>query len=220
MIKTQNLCHQVPVFDGTLHILKHINMTVSAGETVAIVGASGSGKSTLLGMLAGLDIPSSGDIYLEDTNITQLNEEQRARIRARLVSFVFQNFQLLPSLTAQENIMLPLEVAGKRQTEQKANAYLAKVGLAERSHHYPRQLSGGEQQRVALARAFASEAPILFADEPTGNLDADTGKAIAELLFELNKQAQTTLILVTHDLNLANHCEKQFIMHAGTLKPH
>jgi len=217
MIKTLNLCHHVPVFDGTLHILKHINLDIDRGESVAIVGASGSGKSTLLGMLAGLDVPSSGDIFLDGTNITNLDEEQRAEVRSRLVSFVFQNFQLLASLTALENIMLPLEVAGIDNIEQKAKTYLQKVGLGERAHHYPRQLSGGEQQRVALARAFASEAPILFADEPTGNLDTETGQTIADLLFELNSQSQTTLILVTHDSRLANRCEKQFHMNAGEL---
>jgi len=218
MIKTVNLQHQVPVFDGTLQILKNINMEIETGESVAIVGSSGSGKSTLLGMLAGLDIPTNGTVMLDGTDITRLDEEKRASIRAKLVSFVFQNFQLLGSLTALENVMLPLEVANLREPKQKALNYLNRVGLSERQHHYPRQLSGGEQQRVALARAFASEAPILFADEPTGNLDADTGKAIADLLFTMNKEAGTTLVLVTHDITLADRCQKQFRMHAGHLE--
>lgn len=192
-------------------------MEIDAGESVAIVGASGSGKSTLLGMLAGLDVPSSGDIFLGDTNITQLDEEERAHIRAKLVSFVFQNFQLLTSLNALENVMLPLEVAGHTHIEKRAKEYLTRVGLFERRYHYPRQLSGGEQQRVALARAFASEAPILFADEPTGNLDSKTGDSIANLLFDMNKNTNTTLILVTHDATLARRCEKQYRMNAGQL---
>jgi len=218
MLKTENLCHHVPVFDGTLEILKNINLSIAEGESVAIVGASGSGKSTLLGMLAGLDVPSSGKVLLNGTDITRLDEEQRASMRAQHVSFVFQNFQLLGSLTALENVMLPLEVANREQPRQTAKDYLARVGLTEREHHYPRQLSGGEQQRVALARAFASEAPILFADEPTGNLDADTGRSIAELLFTLNREAGTTLVLVTHDQTLANRCQKQFRMQAGSLQ--
>ncbi|WP_045860166.1 ABC transporter ATP-binding protein [Teredinibacter purpureus] len=217
MIKTHNLHHRVPVFDGHLDILKGINLEIKHGESVAIVGASGSGKSTLLGMLAGLDIPSAGEVLLDNTDITQLTEEERAGVRAKLVSFVFQNFQLLGSLTALENVMLPLEVANLDNIEDKAKSYLERVGLSKREHHYPRQLSGGEQQRVALARAFASEAPVLFADEPTGNLDSETGNAIADLLFTMNKEAGTTLVLVTHDQHLAGRCEKQFRMESGQL---
>jgi len=168
-------------------------------------------------MLAGLDVPSEGQVYLDNTEITSLDEEARALVRARLVSFVFQNFQLLGSLTALENVMLPLEVANRTNIERQAKDYLARVGLSERERHYPRQLSGGEQQRVALARAFASEAPILFADEPTGNLDSDTGHTIADLLFDMNREAGTTLILVTHDQTLATRCEQQFRMDAGRL---
>ncbi|WP_018277011.1 ATP-binding cassette domain-containing protein [Teredinibacter turnerae] len=218
MIKTEDLRQQVPVFDGVLDILKGINLHIQHGESVAIVGSSGSGKSTLLGMLAGLDIPSSGTILLDGEDITQLDEEARAKVRARLVSFVFQNFQLLGSLTALENVMLPLEVNGFADAAERARNYLNKVGLSAREHHYPRQLSGGEQQRVALARAFSSEAPILFADEPTGNLDAETGHAIADLLFSLNEQSQTTLVLVTHDTGLARRCQRQLKMTAGQLE--
>ncbi|WP_028886883.1 ABC transporter ATP-binding protein [Teredinibacter turnerae] len=218
MIKTEDLRQQVPVFDGVLDILKGINLHIQHGESVAIVGSSGSGKSTLLGMLAGLDIPSSGTILLDGEDITQLDEEARAKVRARLVSFVFQNFQLLGSLTALENVMLPLEVNGFADAAERARNYLNKVGLSAREHHYPRQLSGGEQQRVALARAFSSEAPILFADEPTGNLDAETGHAIADLLFYLNEQSQTTLVLVTHDTGLARRCQRQLKMTAGQLE--
>ncbi|WP_075185192.1 ABC transporter ATP-binding protein [Teredinibacter haidensis] len=218
MLQTRNLHHCVPVFDGQLEILKGINLEIKRGESVAIVGASGSGKSTLLGMLAGLDVPTSGEVLLDNTDITRLNEEERAGIRARMVSFVFQNFQLLGSLSALENVMLPLEVANRQDIQQKAKSYLARVGLSEREHHYPRQLSGGEQQRVALARAFSSEAPVLFADEPTGNLDSITGKSIADLLFTMNQEAGTTLVLVTHDQSLANRCQKQFRMEAGELE--
>ncbi|ACR13069.1 ABC transporter domain containing protein [Teredinibacter turnerae T7901] len=218
MIKTEDLRQQVPVFDGVLDILKGINLHIQHGESVAIVGSSGSGKSTLLGMLAGLDVPSSGTVLLDGEDITRLDEEARAKVRARLVSFVFQNFQLLGSLTALENVMLPLEVNGFADAAERARNYLHKVGLSAREHHYPRQLSGGEQQRVALARAFSSEAPILFADEPTGNLDAETGHAIADLLFSLNEQSQTTLVLVTHDTGLARRCQRQLKMRAGQLE--
>lgn len=218
MIKTEDLRQQVPVFDGVLDILKGINLHIQHGESVAIVGSSGSGKSTLLGMLAGLDVPSSGTVLLDGEDITRLDEEARAKVRARLVSFVFQNFQLLGSLTALENVMLPLEVNGFADAAERARNYLHKVGLSAREHHYPRQLSGGEQQRVALARAFSSEAPILFADEPTGNLDAETGHAIADLLFSLNEQSQTTLVLVTHDTGLARRCQRQLKMTAGQLE--
>lgn len=218
MIKTVNLSQQVPVFDGTLDILKGINLEIKRGESVAIVGASGSGKSTLLGMLAGLDVPSSGEVHLNGEEITSQDEEARARLRGKYVSFVFQNFQLLGSLNALENIMLPLEVRGEPDPGATAAKYLERVGLAERAHHYPKQLSGGEQQRVALARAFACEAPVMFADEPTGNLDTTTGAKIADLLFTMHREAGATLVLVTHDHGLAQKCQRQFEMTAGELR--
>lgn len=218
MIKTVNLSQQVPVFDGTLDILKGINIEIKQGESIAIVGASGSGKSTLLGMLAGLDVPSSGEVHLNGEEITSLDEEARARLRGKYVSFVFQNFQLLGSLNALENIMLPLEVRGEPDPSATAAKYLERVGLAERAHHYPKQLSGGEQQRVALARAFACEAPVMFADEPTGNLDTTTGAKIADLLFTMHREAGATLVLVTHDHGLAQKCQRQFEMTAGELR--
>ena len=217
MIITRNLCQQVPVVDGSLDILKGIELEIKQGESVAIVGASGSGKTTLLGMLAGLDIPSSGEVSLDGTDITQLDEEARALVRGKLVSFVFQDFQLLSSLTAVENVLLPLEVRGHNNVRTLAERYLERVGLQDRQHHYPKQLSGGEQQRVALARAFACEAPLLFADEPTGNLDSTTGKKIADLLFSMNAEASTTLVLVTHDMELAKRCQRTFVMEAGEL---
>ena len=217
MIVTRNLCQHVPVVDGTLNILKGINLEIKQSESVAIVGASGSGKSTLLGMLAGLDTPSSGEVQLQTVDITKLDEEARAKVRGELVSFVFQDFQLLGSLTAIENVLLPLEVRGENKAREKAEHYLQRVGLQTRHHHYPKQLSGGEQQRVALARAFACEAPLLFADEPTGNLDTVTGKKIADLLFEMNEEAGATLVLVTHDMQLAERCQKIFVMDAGEL---
>ncbi len=218
MIITRQLCQRVPVVDGQLDILKGINLEIKQGESVAIVGSSGSGKTTLLGMLAGLDLPSSGEILLDNTELTQLDEEARAKVRGKLVSFVFQDFQLLGSLTALENVLLPLEVRGQENVEALAERYLERVGLAQRHHHYPKQLSGGEQQRVALARAFACEAPLLFADEPTGNLDTATGKKIADLLFSMNEEAGTTLILVTHDMELAKRCQRQLVMEAGELR--
>ncbi|MEX2321370.1 MAG: ABC transporter ATP-binding protein [Saccharospirillum sp.] len=204
--------------EGSLVILKGIDMAIYAGESVAIVGVSGSGKSTLLGMLAGLDRPSSGQVYLAGTEITALNEEQRALLRGEQVGFVFQNFQLLPSLTALENVMLPLEVKGAKEPHVRAGQWLERVGLTARATHYPLQLSGGEQQRVAVARAFASEAPILFADEPTGNLDRRTGEKVADLLFSLNRESGTTLVLVTHDPKLAARCDRQLEMEDGTLR--
>lgn len=217
MIVAKNLCQSVPVFDGTLDILKGVNIEIQRGESVAIVGESGAGKSTLLGMLAGLDIPSSGEVILNDTEITQLDEEQRSILRGKYVSFVFQNFQLLDSLTALENVVLPMEVKGVKDSDHVAKKYLERVGLLERMTHYPKQLSGGEQQRVALARAFACEAPILFADEPTGNLDTATGEKISNLLFDMNKESGATLVLVTHDMSLAKRCERQLVMRAGRM---
>lgn len=217
IIEAQKLRQEVPNREGSLVILKGIDLQIFEGETVAIVGASGSGKSTLLGMLAGLDTPSGGDIFVAGENITTMEEEARANVRGEKVSFVFQNFQLLPSLTAQENVMLPLEVRGDDSAGEKAKAWLERVGLQDRATHYPQQLSGGEQQRVAVARAFSSQAPIMFADEPTGNLDTQTGNTVADLLFDLNKEEGTTLVLVTHDEKLANRCQKQFRMTAGEL---
>lgn len=208
----------MPTHGGTLDILKGIDLEIKRGESVALVGASGSGKTTLLGMLAGLDTPSSGAVFLNGQDLTRLSEEQRARLRGELVGFVFQNFQLLPALTALENVLLPLELKGDRKDRDKARDFLAQVGLQDRAGHYPKQLSGGEQQRVAIARAFASEPPVLFADEPTGNLDTETGNTIAELLFDLNQHYETTLILVTHDPKLAARCGRTLTMEAGTLR--
>lgn len=218
IIQTQKLKQEVTSREGSLVILKGIDMEILSGESVAIVGASGSGKSTLLGMLAGLDTPSDGAIFLNKKDITKMDEEQRALLRGELVGFVFQNFQLLPSLTALENVLLPLEVKGTSDATAKAKQWLERVGLADREQHYPQQLSGGEQQRVAVARAFASDAPILFADEPTGNLDTVTGEKVADLLFELNREQSTTLVLVTHDEKLAQRCQRQFRMTAGELQ--
>ena len=204
--------------ESELEILRGIDLEIKRGETAAIVGASGSGKSTLLGLLAGLDAPSSGEITLDGTNIVNLDEDERATLRSEKVGFVFQNFQLLPALTALENVMLPLELAGIDEAREKSEEFLSRVGLAERFHHYPRTLSGGEQQRVAIARAFASQPVILFADEPTGNLDTTTGATVVELLFGLNKEEGTTLVLVTHDNTLADRCQRKFTMTAGHLE--
>lgn len=215
MIKCTKVIQTVKTSEGLLTILKGIDMEIKQGESVAIVGASGSGKSTLLGMLAGLDTPTSGEIYLKGKEITQLNEEQRTVVRGELTAFVFQNFHLLDGLTALENVMLPLEVQGTPNARENATEVLARVGLHGREHHYPRQLSGGEQQRVAIARAFAAKAPILFADEPTGNLDTKTGENIADLIFELNSESNTTLVLVTHEQRLADRCDRQLVMEAG-----
>ena len=217
MIKTENLQKRVPMAGGELEILKGISLEIKSGESVAIVGASGSGKSTLLGLLAGLDEASGGRVIIGDTDLAELNEDGRAEFRGREVGFVFQSFQLLPALTALENVMLPLELQGHRNAREQAADYLQRVGLEPRMDHYPRQLSGGEQQRVAIARAFAAEPAILFADEPTGNLDTLTGSHIIDLLFELNAQEGTTLVLVTHDQVLAARCERRLCMEAGTL---
>lgn len=217
MIKAEHLTHTVNVGTETLTLLNDVTLKINPGDTLAIVGASGSGKSTLLGMLAGLDVPTSGKIFINDTNICALDETERAKIRAEYISFVFQSFQLLGSLTAEENVSLALEVHNKPNAQKVAKTFLERVGLAARMTHYPKQLSGGEQQRVALARAFACEAPLLFADEPTGNLDAQTGKAIENLLFELNQEFGTTLILVTHDNDLAKKCKRQITMSAGVI---
>ena len=200
---------------GELVILDGIDLEIKQGESLAIVGASGSGKTTLLGILAGLDEASSGTVCMMDADLTQLDEEARALARGVHVGFVFQSFQLLGSLTALENVMLPVELRGESMAESQATTLLDKVGLAERQDHYPRQLSGGEQQRVAIARAFASNPTILFADEPTGNLDTQTGAKVVELLFELNREFGTTLVMVTHDLNLAERCDRTLSMVAG-----
>ena len=218
MIKTSQLIKRVSTAESELEILRGIDLEIKRGETAAIVGASGSGKSTLLGLLAGLDAPSSGEITLDGVNIVNLDEDERAILRSEKVGFVFQNFQLLPALTALENVMLPLELAGIDSARENSEEFLSRVGLAERFHHYPRTLSGGEQQRVAIARAFASQPLILFADEPTGNLDTTTGATVVELLFGLNKEEGTTLVLVTHDNILADRCQRKYIMTAGHLE--
>ncbi len=217
MIQVQNLVKKVDTSEGELTILNGIDLDIADGEAVAIVGASGSGKSTLLGLMAGLDAATSGDVLLDGNSLASLDEEQRALLRGQLVGFVFQSFQLLPSLTALENVMLPTELKGDEQARDKARQLLERVGLNDRWHHYPNQLSGGEQQRVAIARAFASEAPILFADEPTGNLDTTTGSRIIELLFDLNREFSTTLVLVTHDDRLAEKCGRAVRLVAGEI---
>lgn len=215
MIRTENLTKTVPTSEGKLTILETVNLDIDEGEAVAIVGASGSGKSTLLGLMAGLDSPTTGDVILDGNSLAKLDEEQRAMLRGQMVGFVFQSFQLLPSLTALENVMLPIELKGDPQARTKARNLLNRVGLEDRWHHYPNQLSGGEQQRVAIARAFASEASILFADEPTGNLDTATGARVIELLFDLNQEFSTTLVLVTHDDRLAEKCGRLIKLVAG-----
>jgi putative ABC transport system ATP-binding protein len=201
--------------EGRLEILAGISLEINAGESVAVVGASGSGKTTLLGILAGLDLPSSGHVWLGGQELTALDEEGRARVRGAIVGFIFQSFQLLGSLTALENVMLPGELRGDPDAAALARELLARVGLERRARHYPRQLSGGEQQRVAIARAFASRPEVLFADEPTGNLDTATGARVIELLFELNREFGTTLILVTHDQALASRCRRTIQLDAG-----
>lgn len=207
IIRAESVSKRVSTADHELTILNDVSLNVMAGQSLAIIGPSGAGKSTLLGLLAGLDTPTSGDIWLGDHQITQIDEEGRAAVRAELVGFVFQTFQLLSSLTALENVSLPMELAGDKLARERALDYLQKVGLAERTGHYPKQLSGGEQQRVAIARAFACRPTILFADEPTGNLDRATGLKVSDLLFDLNEQSDTTLVLVTHERRLAERCE-------------
>ncbi|GJL74424.1 ABC transporter ATP-binding protein [Nitrosomonas sp.] len=214
---TNALTKQVSTGDEKLTILKNISFDVNAGEAVAIIGASGSGKSTLLGLLAGLDMPTSGKVHLDGTDIFTLNEDSRAALRGKILGFVFQSFQLLPALTAIENVMLPLELAGVNSAESTARKLLERVGLALRLHHYPKQLSGGEQQRVAIARAFATDPKLLLADEPTGNLDSATGEQIIELMFELNREHGTTLVLVTHDETLSQRCLRQIRLVDGML---
>ncbi|WP_109867661.1 ABC transporter ATP-binding protein [Methylocucumis oryzae] len=217
MIITENLGKSVTTSDGILHILSSIDLIIKSAESVAIIGESGSGKSTLISLLAGLDTPSTGRIVINGHELTALDEDGRALVRNQLIGFVFQSFQLLPSLTALENVMLPLELAGETHAKDIAESLLNRVGLAQRFHHKPKTLSGGEQQRVALARAFAREPAILFADEPTGNLDSKTGAHIIDLLFALNQEHHTTLILVTHDTVLAGHCQRTIKLNAGVL---
>jgi len=216
-MRAEQIAKVVPTAEGELAILAGIDLEINAGESVAVVGASGSGKTTLWGILAGLDQPTSGRVLLADHQLTSLDEEERARVRGEHVGFVFQTFQLLGSLTALENVMLPGELRGDANAEKDALELLEKVGLSERSRHYPRQLSGGEQQRVAVARAFASRPTVLFADEPTGNLDTATGQRIIELLFDLNKEFATTLVLVTHDDRLAQRCDRIVEIEAGRI---
>jgi putative ABC transport system ATP-binding protein len=217
ILSARNLSKVVPTAEGELQILHALDLDIEAGESLAIVGSSGSGKSTLLGLLAGLDLPSSGSVELAGQSLGELNEDQRAQVRAEQVGFVFQSFQLLDSLNALENVMLPLELEGRRDARARASSLLERVGLGERLQHTPRQLSGGEQQRVAIARAFAAEPAVLFADEPTGNLDTHTGQHISDLLFELNQERGTTLVLVTHDERLAARCERQIRLAEGRL---
>ena len=215
MLHAQALSKQVSLQDRTLTLLDQVSFQLFAGETLAITGASGSGKSTLLALLAGLDSPSSGSVKLAGVELGQLDEDGRASVRRNQVGFVFQSFQLLPALSALENVMLPLELTGNREAKAKALEILDKVGLSARLTHYPRQLSGGEQQRVAIARAFVGTPALLFADEPTGNLDTQTGQNIADLLFSLNQTAGTTLVLVTHELKLAQRCQRSLNLEAG-----
>ena len=217
ILNAQGISKHVTTANSELTILDDVTLSVKRGESLAIIGPSGAGKSTLLGLLAGLDIPSSGEIWMGEHEITSLDEEGRAKVRAQLVGFVFQTFQLLDSLTALENVSLPMELAGQQDARSRAIDYLSKVGLSERLNHYPKQLSGGEQQRVAIARAFACEPKILFADEPTGNLDQATGKTISDLLFDLNQQSDTTLILVTHEQRLAQRCDSTIVIDGGRI---
>lgn len=216
-------CHSVSknvvTAEGRLQILERVSLRVAPGDSVAVRGVSGSGKSTLLGLLAGLDVPSAGEVFLAGEPLHALGEEERAALRARYVGFVFQTFQLLPGLNALENVMLPLELAGAAAARERAADYLDRVGLAARLKHYPRQLSGGEQQRVAIARAFAARPRVLFADEPTGNLDHASGARVAELLFRLNRDEGATLVLVTHDRELAAACAREVTLDAGRLSP-
>jgi putative ABC transport system ATP-binding protein len=217
ILKTQSLAKHVMLEDKQLTLLQDVNLAVTKGQTIAIVGSSGSGKTTLLSILAGLDLPSSGEVYLKNKSLHQLNEEQRSQVRADHVGFIFQQFLLISSLTALENVMLPAELSNDDNAKEQALDLLAQVGLKERANHFPAQLSGGEQQRVAIARAFITKPDILFADEPTGNLDKKTSTYIADLLFDLNNKFDTTLVLVTHDLTLAERCQRRIEMQGGRL---
>lgn len=217
IVKADGLTKQVSTGATTLTILDNVSLEIAAGEAVAILGASGSGKTTLLALLAGLDVPSAGKVLIGGADLFALDEDGRARLRREMVGFVFQSFQLLPALTALENVMLPLELSGVVDARGRARSWLERVGLAQRTDHYPRQLSGGEQQRVAVARAFATEPRLLLADEPTGNLDSATGEEVIELMFALNGESRTTLLLVTHDAALARRCPRQLRLAAGRL---
>ena len=217
IIQTRNLTKKVTSGNGELTILEDINLELEEGRSLAIVGPSGSGKSTLLGLLAGLDSPTEGEIFLNNQPLHELSEEERALARKKNVAFVFQSFELLPGLSALENVMLPSELNLDSQAKERATEYLSRVGLENRTHHYPRQLSGGEQQRVAIARAFACNAKVLFADEPTGNLDKKTGTKISDLLFEVNEESSNALVVVTHDSNLASRCDKQISLSEGLI---
>ncbi len=219
IIEARDLGRRVPVSEGMLDILTGVTLGIKAGESLAVVGESGSGKSTLLGLLAGLDRPDSGSVHLAGHDLNRLDEDGRARLRGELVGFVFQSFQLIPAFTALENVMLPLELAEAEDARRRARILLERVGLGGRLDHLPRQLSGGEQQRVAIARAFAIEPAILFADEPTGNLDTATGEQVIDLLFALNREKGATLVLVTHDARLAGRCHRQLRLHAGRMVP-
>jgi len=217
IIKTRNLTKKVSSEEGELIILNDINLELEKEKSLAVVGPSGSGKSTLLGLLAGLDSPTSGEVFLNNRPLHELNEDQRAKVRKENVGFVFQSFELLPGLTALENVMLPSELNRDKDAETRASEYLTRVGLGKRLKHYPRQLSGGEQQRVAIARAFACKAKVLFVDEPTGNLDNKTGTKISELLFEVNEESSNALVVVTHDTNLASKCDNQIVLSEGSI---
>ena len=217
VLAAQDVSKQVSSPEGNLTILSEVSFRIATGESVAIVGPSGAGKSTLLALLAGLDLPTSGTVWLNGIDLTALDEDGRALVRAAHVGFVFQSFHLVPSLNALENVMLPLELAGGGDAAAAAAEVLRKVGLADRARHYPSQLSGGEKQRVAIARAFATEPAVLFADEPTGNLDSRTGENVIQLMFDLNRSSSTTLVLVTHDRALAGRCEREIVLESGRL---
>jgi putative ABC transport system ATP-binding protein len=217
IVSAADLSKRVATAEGALDILSGVNLEIKTGERVAIIGVSGSGKSTLIGLLAGLDTPTQGEVTLAGERLDRLDEDGRARVRAGRVGFVFQSFQLLPGLTALENVMLPLELAGLAEPRRDARELLERVGLGSRLSHYPQQLSGGEQQRVAIARAFAMQPTILFADEPTGNLDSATGARVIDLLFDLNRERRTTLVLVTHDEHIAARCERHLYLEAGRI---
>ena len=219
ILRADSLTKTVPFEGRSLTILDSVSLEVEPGDSLAVVGESGSGKTTLLGLLAGLDVPTLGEVWIEGLAIGSLPEEARARVRAESIGFVFQSFQLIGSLTAQENVMLPCELRGESSAAEHAAQFLDRVGLSDRLRHYPRQLSGGEQQRVAIARAFASQPKILFADEPTGNLDTATGQRVMQLLFDLNVASSTTLVLVTHDASLASRCSNQLRLEAGRVIP-
>ncbi len=219
ILRTRGLFQQVPVHDDWLTILHPVDLDLWRGESMAILGASGSGKSTLLGLLAGLDLPTSGEVWLAGQSLTTLDEDARAQLRGAYIGFVFQTFQLLPLLSALENVMLPLELQGVPDAREHAHHWLGRVGLTDRLQHRAQWLSGGEQQRVAIARAFAVQPSLLLADEPTGNLDAETGARVIELLFELNREQQVTLVLVTHDAQLASRCGRKLVLNMGRLQP-